>query len=632
MLIEFRTFAPMYIRAVKKQRSKTSKAFYQYTLAQTYRIDGKVKQRAILYLGSDPLLENKVNRATVLRLLQDKIFRKGDLFDKQEPENQVPKALRELAGALYEKYRIKYGDTPSENEASIPPAPAKAEYHNIDIKSLEVADVKTFGAEHLCKQVLDKLQLGDCFAEIGMTKKQSGKALLSIAARAIFSSSEHRTSQILRTNSALQECFGIERTITHKQLYGIADNLFKNKEKIDKFLYGRIRTLFQLEDRLVIFDISNTYFESRKAGSKIAKHGRSKEKRSDCPLVVFTGVINAEGFIRHSRIYEGNKADAATLSDMVTDLREYSPSDVRQTIVIDAGIATEENLDSIAGQGYEYVCVSRKRLKDYPIDPQGDTITQLTDRNKNKVELCIFTPKGYNDTWMYVQSEAKQAKEESMDEKLKTRFEQELGQIEKALHKKGGTKKINKVWERIGRAKEKNKRVSSKYAIDLTEENGLATALVRSIKQNRASEDKTKGIYFIRTNIKKSNEKELWHIYNTIREVEATFRCLKSDLNIRPVHHQKDERVEAHIYQTILAYQLVNTIRHMLKEKGIHHDWTNVVRIMNTQTVQTLELPTDTKQIHLRKPSRPIKEVQQIFTATNCTKTQTAIKKYVVYH
>lgn len=139
-------------------------------------------------------------------------------------------------------------------------------------------------------------------------------------------------------------------------------------------------------------------------------------------------------------------------------------------------------------------------------------------------------------------------------------------------------------------------------------------------------------MYFIRTNIKSPNEKELWHIYNTIREVEATFRCLKSDLSIRPVHHQKDSRIEAHIYQTILAYQLVNTIRHMLKAKGIHHDWTNVVRIMNTQTIQTLELPTGKKEIHLRKPSKPIKEAQAIYTTTNCTKTQTAVKKYVVYH
>jgi len=622
----------MYIRAVKKQRSKSSKVFYQYTLAQTFRLDGKVKQRAILYLGSDPLLEDKANRAMVLRLLRTRIFQEGELFGNEELEDRTPQVLRDLADALYEKYRIKYGDAPSKNEASIPPSPAKAEYHNIDIQGMEVADVRTFGAEHLCRQVLDRLELRACFSGLGMTEKQTGKALLSIAARAIFSSSEYRTSQMLQTNSALQECFGIEQAVTHKQLYSIADKLFENKERIDEFLYKRISTLFDLEDKLVIFDISNTYFESRKTGSSIAKHGRSKEKRSDCPLVVFTGVINAEGFIRHSRIYEGNKADAATLEDMIADLKKHSPPAVEQTIVIDAGIATEENLKSITDQGYQYVCVSRKRLEHYSVDPQEHTVTELTDRDRNKVGLRVFMPKEHTDTWMYVQSEAKRAKEESMDAKLKMRFEQELGQIGSALHRKGGTKKINKVWERIGRAKEKNRRVSSKYTFNLTEKQGLATALSWSVKQKKTDEDKTKGVYFIRTNIKSPNEKELWHIYNTIREVESTFRCLKSDLNIRPVHHQNDSRVQAHIYQTILAYQLVNTIRYMLKEKGIYHSWTNVVRIMNTQTIQTLELPTDKKQMHLRKPSKPIKEVQQIYTATNCTKTQTAIKKYVVYH
>ena len=121
-------------------------------------------------------------------------------------------------------------------------------------------------------------------------------------------------------------------------------------------------------------------------------------------------------------------------------------------------------------------------------------------------------------------------------------------------------------------------------------------------------------------------------MYNTIREVESTFRCLKSDLQIRPVHHQNDERIEAHIYLTILAYQLVNTIRYMLKEQGLHYDWKNIVRIMNTQTIQTIILPTDKKTIHLRKPSKPIQEVQEIYTATKCEDTQKPIKKYVVYH
>lgn len=233
---------------------------------------------------------------------------------------------------------------------------------------------------------------------------------------------------------------------------------------------------------------------------------------------------------------------------------------------------------------------------------------------------------------MYVQSDMKRKKEQSISRKLSQRFEEELHSIRDAFAKKGGTKKIEKVWERIGRAKQKHKIVSGRYDIQVQEVNGKAVALEYKIKANPVKEDKQKGVYFIRTSYQDPCEKELWEVYNTIREVESTFRCLKTDLQMRPVYHQRDERIEAHLYLTILAYQLVNTIRYMLKQEGIKHDWKNVLRIMATQTIQTVELPTDKKTIHLRKPSKPIMEVNEIYRATGCTNTQKPIRKYVVYH
>jgi len=617
----------MFIRRVKKQRSKDSKLFYQYTLAQATRIEGKVKQRAILYLGSSPLLADKTNRAIVLDILKSKIFKQENLFPVQ-----APKPLLDLGLACYEKYCIKYGEENPQSAASIPPAPDKAEFHNINILGLEVNEVKTFGAEHLCKHVLDQLQLKECLADLDMKEGQIAKCLTSIAARAIFSASEFKTAQILQTGSELTSLFKLNLTISHRQLYAVSDLLYAHKEQIDEFLYKRVTDIFDLNDKLVIFDISNTYFESRKDESKIAKHGRSKEKRTDCPLVVFTGVINAQGFIRHSRIYEGNKADTATLEDMIEDLKKHTSPTTPYTIVLDAGIASEDNLALIDKKGYKYVCVSRTRLKNYPVDSSSEKKIQLTDRDNNKVELSIFNPDGYNDTWMYVKSEAKRVKEQSMDYKLKARFIEELGSIKKAISKKGGTKITEKVWERIGRAKQKHKRVSAGYKISVEQKDGKATSMSWAQKPDKIKEDKSNGVYFIRTNHDQTNENQLWDIYNTIREVESTFRCLKSDLNIRPVHHQNDERIEAHIYLTILAYQLVNTIRYMLKKKGINHDWQNIVRIMSTQTIQTIELPTDKKTIQLRKPSKPIVEAKQIYDAIGCKHTQTAIKKYVVYH
>ena len=616
----------MFIRQVKKQRSKTSKVFCQYTLAQTSRVEGKVKQRAILYLGSEKLLENKGNRNTVLAILKSKIFRQPELF----PQN-VSAELRKLALQYYEKYCIKY-EQDEENPTTIPPPPAKAEFHNVDLKGLEIDDVKEFGAEYLCRQILDKLGLQEYFSSLGMSDEQNKKALIVIAEKAIYSASEYKTSQILEKNSELSACFGYEKKITHKQLYSVSDVLYKHKSSIDKYLYNRITDMFDIKDKLVIFDISNTYFETRKSQSKITKYGRSKEKRNDCPLVVFTGVINSQGFIRHSRIYEGNKSDITTLSDMISDLEKHSSPDTEHTLVIDAGIATDKNLEELDKKGYIYVCVSRKRIKDYPIDTSKPKIIKLTDREKNKVELRIFKPDGYNDTWMYVESEAKRKKENSMNLKLRQRFEEDLISIKDSFLKKGGTKLINKVWERIGRAKERHNRVSARYKLKVTEKEGKATNLTWIITENKIKDDKSKGVYFIRTNHKKTEEGKLWDIYNTIREVEATFRSLKSDLNLRPVHHQNDERIEAHLYLTMLAYQLVNTVRYMLKQNNLNYDWKNIIRIMSTQKIQTIKLPTDKKIMYVRKPSVPIKEVRQIYDATNCKHTQSAVKKYVVCH
>jgi hypothetical protein len=598
----------------------------QYTLAQTSRINGKVKQSNILYLGSDRLLEDKNNRQLVLEMLKASIFKQPELFPRQMPEK-----LKRLALIYYEKYQIKYGQS-QDNPTSIPPSKEQSEFHNTDIKGLEVEDVKEFGAEHLCKQTIEKLGLESFLKGLGLSDAHVSTSLISIAAKAIYAASEHKTAQILDINSELAACFGHSQPITHKQLYKVSDRLFQHKDAIDRYLYERLSSMFSFKDSLVIFDISNTYFETGKHQSKKAKYGRSKEKRSDCPLVVFTAVINREGFIRHSRIYEGNKADVATLEDMIKDLEANTTGAREKTIVIDAGIADDKNLELIDQKGYKYVCVSRKRLRDYTL---GDTTSKpvtLTTKSKEKVELQIFHPQAYQDTWMYVESEGKRKKETSIDQKLSQRYLEELQSIKDAFSKKGGTKKTEKVWERIGRAKEKHKHVSARYKISVENQAGKAIDMKWEFVENKIKQDKSRGVYFIRTNHDTTSESKLWDVYNTIREVEATFRGLKTDLNIRPVHHQNDDRIDAHMYLTILAYQLVNTIRHMLKNNGINHGWKNIVRIMSTQKIQTIQIPTDKKVIYLRKPSKPINEVQQIYSATRCENTQKPIKKYVVYH
>ena len=234
--------------------------------------------------------------------------------------------------------------------------------------------------------------------------------------------------------------------------------------------------------------------------------------------MVFTAVINREGFIRHSRIYEGNKADVATL--MIKDLEANATGASEKTIVIDAGIADDKNLELIEQKGCKYVCVSRKRLREYKLDETTSKPVTLTTKSKEKVELQIFHPEEYEDTWMYVESEGKRKKETSIDQKLSQRYLEELQSIKDAFSKKGGTKE--KVWERIGRAKEKHKHVSARYKITVEE------LFEMGVCAKRIKEDKSRGVYFIRTN--DTIQKAIFGMYTTIREVEATFRGLKTDL------------------------------------------------------------------------------------------------------
>lgn len=403
----------MFIRQVKKQRNKNSKVFFQYNLVQSSRVDGKVKQRIILYLGSDPILADPDNRKIVVKLLKDKIFP-----NNSQPELiplQVDSKLVALANDFYQKYLIKYSDANRQHidldkQPSIPPDPNKADYQQVDVNSVDCSNVKTFGCEHLCSHILDKLSMDDYLKQQQWSRDDRELALISIASRAIFAASEYKTCQYLTDNSDLINCLSVEhQTVTHKQLYRIADMLYENKQNIDKYLYSQICDLFNLEDKLVIFDLSNTYFESRKDSSELAEFGRSKEKRTDCKLVVFSGVINQEGFMRHSRIYKGNMPDVNTLEDMLADLEANSQKNKDKTVVIDAGIATEDNLKLIAGKGYKYVCVARSKLKDYELTFADEKIIQLTNRDKSQVELKLI-PKSESsqDTWMYVKSEAKQ--------------------------------------------------------------------------------------------------------------------------------------------------------------------------------------------------------------------------------
>ena len=386
-------------------------------------------------------------------------------------------------------------------------------------ESIRHPDVREIGSEWLCLQALDQLRLSDFLVNTGFSEEEARLAITQIIARAVYPASELETARWIRENSAVCSVTGyaVEK-ISKDKLYKSSLKLFSEKEKIEQFLSIKTNQLFDIEDKIYIYDLTNTYFEGRKKGSRLAKFGRSKEKRSDCKIVVLALVINPSGFIKYSGIFEGNMQDSKTLEEIIMNLRSCTSTTKRAVVVIDAGIATEENLQMLNKNNFDYVCVSRCRLKDYRIDPTCCPV-EIEDRKKQKIQLQKVLSDTHTDYFLKIESEAKRAKEVSMNNRFQEGFEKGLSIISTSLSKKSGIKTEEKVYERIGRLKQKYPSVAKYYEINYTVETENATnrktkektevrkvkSLIWKIKQNIEPNGES-GTYFLRTSLLMSED------------------------------------------------------------------------------------------------------------------------------
>jgi len=218
-----------------------------------------------------------------------------------------------------------------------------------------------------------------------------------------------------------------------------------------------------------------------------------------------------------------------------------------------------------------------------------------------------------------------------MNQQFEQRFLEEMKTARAALSKKGGTKKYDKVCERIGRVKERYPSANKFYTIDViaNENKDKAQDIVWKKKQPKPQEDD--GVYFIRTSLSGNDENTIWTIYNTLTEIEATFRVLKTDLSLRPVYHQSDKNIESHLFLGLLACQLVATVRHQLKNSGIRDSWQSIVRKMSTQKEVTTIMRNKKNQIiRVKKCSTPNSRVRQIYDALGLKHQPYFQKKSVV--
>jgi hypothetical protein len=610
----------MYFKCTIRKHPDSGKLTGYYRLVESYRnADDRICHRMILNVGfmEDTTVEQR-NR--IQKHLTGKYEHKQMLFEESDPV--VIRYTGELWQRILDAKRLDI--IPFEKMARM-----------VAIDTIDHRDVRDIGAEWIGYHTWNKLQIGPLLRSQGWTEEQIQLAATQIISRAVYPASELRTARWIRENSAVCELTGYDMDkITKDKLYRSALDLLGLKDALEKHLSARTNDLFDIDDTIVLFDLTNTYFEGKQNNSELAKFGRSKEKRSDAKLIVLALVVNVEGFIKYSSVHEGNIADCNTLSAMIDKLSIHTCNYSKPVIVLDAGIATEQNLRLIEGKGYRYLCVSRSKIKEY--ESVKDRLTVLMEtKSKQFIRLKAVTTAKNTDYYLEVKSNAKEKKEAAMTNQFEYRFEEALQRIHKSINTKGGVKSADKVQQRIGRAKERYPSVQQYYIIDVTadEKTKTVTGITWKKDENKLQDKSNSlGVYFLRTNMDVTDEVVVWNIYNTIREIENTFRTLKTDLDLRPVYHKKDKPAMAHLHLGLLAYWLVNTVRCQLKGGNINSCWTEIVRIANTQKVITTTGQNTYDQIiSVRKCSLPNENLKTIYDILKSEYRPFAKRKSVVH-
>lgn len=622
----------MFLKSVVKTDKSTGKTYHYYRLCESLRIGKSTRHRSILTLGKLEELHSDQERKLLADRIAHLLRHQIGLFDHDTPEAVETLAIQ-FSNVLRRRASSPESSSPEPamEQGTAPDHPGPQDYEVLDIGTIRHEDVREIGAEWMCTQAIRELELASFLRSQGMEEEEVSTALMHIVSRAVFPASEHKTRQWISANSAVAELFGKEPSrVSRYKLYNAADQLYDLKEGLEKYLSVKTNELFDLTDKIILYDLTNTYFEGRKANSAIARFGRSKEKRSDCRLVVLALVTNAEGFVKYSRFFSGHTADCTTLADILGTLGSYTPAgDQRPIVALDAGIATTDNLALLKEKGYPYVCVSRTRLRDYK-PGTGETI-RLYDNRDNPIDIQLVekTAEGeQGDSFLYVHSQQKAVKEASMKQQDHGHLERQLTALKASLTRKGGVRKYEKIIERIGRIKQRYGKAAQYYEITVTRQDGIATDITWNIIAGKHMP--ADGVYFLRTSLKGTDERTLWKIYNTLSELEASFRILKTDLNLRPIFHKRDKATQAHLFLGILAYSLVASIRYRLKAKNIYHDWANIVRIMNTQKLVVSTMKNNQGQMILIKAcSQPGPQVQEIYSALNYKTLPWRRKKFV---
>lgn len=489
----------------------------------------------------------------------------------------------------------------------------------IDADRVTVEQARQAGPVHVGHQMWRQLGLDSILEHAGLSERARQLSEAMTLNRLICPLSEHAMPDWIR-RTALADILGQDFSRLYDEvLYRNLDRLHPNREPIERELAEREKTLFSLDDTLYLYDLTSTYFEGQAAANPQAKRGYSRDRRPDAKQVVVGLVLDRDGFPKAHEVFDGNLPDRESVDAMLEVLEKRVGRKPGATVVVDRGMAFDENLEQIRKRGLHYLVAGRQPERNEWLeeleneDGWEELVRTPSPRNpyQNKTRVQIKRRQKGEQVFVLCRSDGRQAKDRAIREKQQARLLADLARLQQRVAQ-GQLKREEKIQQAIGRLQERYPRVARYYDI------GHEAAQQRLVWTERADKKalakKLDGAYILKTDRQDLSGEEIWRTYILLTRVEDAFRDMKSPLLERPIFHQLKHRTQTHIFLCVLAYHLLVAIEQRFLEAGIHTSWWTLRQQLGTHQVVTVVLPTtDGRVLRIRKASTPEPEHREIY-------------------
>lgn len=577
-------------------REKKVKHTKLVQLVESYRDEeGRPRQRIVASLGDAKLPAGSDRR--IARCVQGRMRGQRDLFEVDLSSAEAEWVDRIVKAA--ERTRSARQD------------PGTVTLDGVVAEEVDTVNVVELGPELVGMAAWRALGLSEKLAELGLSKRAASVAQSMVINRLVEPLSEWALIEWLE-RTALPECLNVRITKTTKdRLYKTSDELLVHRQKLEAHLRHEEAGWFGTHGSIVLYDVTNTHFEGLCASNPKAARGKNKQKRNDCLQVAVGMAFDEHGLALAHEVFEGNMADANTLMQMLERLGCAAEEGTKPVVILDAGIASEANLELLRQQGYAYlVNVTRGSRAKYAHEFRGADFVALPGRKADEqVEVkSIPHPESAYDRLVLCRSMKRRDKERAMLSKAETRFLDEAQTLNQRVDR-GRLKDRDKILKAIGRLMAKHPRAARYHEVEFV--NGAISVRRKGAKIDAAYE--LCGDYVLRTD-QQFEADELWKLYMTLLKAEAGFKMLKGTLGLRPNFHQKEQRVDGHIFISVLAYHLLCWIHNRLEAADDTRTWRTVRRLLRTHCLLTTRLPLeDGRIISIRKASVPDEEQIRIY-------------------